>query len=106
MYAMTCKRPDIAFVVAKLSRFTSNPRPHHWMAIRRILKYLKELSIIVSLIMENLQSWKVIQTQVGSLMKKTTLLQVVGCSFMGEVPYHGLPRNKLVLLIPLWLLSL
>ena len=40
MYAMTCTRPDIAFVVGKLSRFTSNPGPHHWMAIRRVLRYL------------------------------------------------------------------
>ena len=41
MYAMTCTRPDIAFAVAKLSRFTSNPGPNHWTAIKRVLKYLK-----------------------------------------------------------------
>ncbi|XP_057543261.1 secreted RxLR effector protein 161-like [Amaranthus tricolor] len=29
MYAMTCTRPDIAFAVGKLSRFTSNPGPQH-----------------------------------------------------------------------------
>ena len=27
--AMTCTRPDIAFAVGKLSRFTSNPGRHH-----------------------------------------------------------------------------
>ena len=41
MYAMTSTRPDIAFVVAKLSRFTSNPGRHHWKAVRRVFKYLK-----------------------------------------------------------------
>ena len=41
MYAMTCTRPDKVFAIAKLSRFTSNPGPHHWMAIRRVLRYLK-----------------------------------------------------------------
>ncbi|XP_077248607.1 uncharacterized protein LOC143888156 [Tasmannia lanceolata] len=41
MYAMTCTRPDIAFAVGKLSRFTSNPSNVHWNAINRILKYLK-----------------------------------------------------------------
>lgn len=41
MYAMTCTRPDIAFAVGKLSRFTSNPGPQHWLAIRRVLRYLK-----------------------------------------------------------------
>ena len=30
MYVMTCTRPDIAFVVGKLSRYTSNPSQAHW----------------------------------------------------------------------------
>ncbi|KAL0416796.1 UNVERIFIED_CONTAM: Secreted RxLR effector protein [Sesamum latifolium] len=42
MYAMTSTRPDIAYEVGKLSRFTSNPSTHHWQAIRRVLKYLKK----------------------------------------------------------------
>ncbi|GKG34440.1 hypothetical protein Tco_0437136, partial [Tanacetum coccineum] len=29
MYAMTCTRPDIAFVVGKLSMYTSNPSTQH-----------------------------------------------------------------------------
>ena len=41
MYAMTSTRPDIAFAVGKLSRFTSNPSANHWRALRRILRYLK-----------------------------------------------------------------
>ena len=40
MYAMTCTRLDIAFSVGKLSRFIKNPGPHHWIAIRRVLRYL------------------------------------------------------------------
>ena len=42
MYAMTCTRPDIAFAVGKLSRYTSNPSTQHWQAIHRVLKYLKK----------------------------------------------------------------
>nr|GEX11236.1 zinc finger, CCHC-type [Tanacetum cinerariifolium] len=34
--------PDIAFVVGKLSRYTSNPGTQHWQAIQRALKYLKK----------------------------------------------------------------
>ncbi|GJU81748.1 zinc finger, CCHC-type containing protein [Tanacetum coccineum] len=40
MYAMTCTRPDIAFSVGKLSRYTSNPGTQHWQAIQMVLKYL------------------------------------------------------------------
>jgi len=42
MYAMTCIRPDIAYDVGRLSRYTSNPSREHWHAVKRVLKYLKE----------------------------------------------------------------
>ncbi|GKA36968.1 zinc finger, CCHC-type containing protein [Tanacetum coccineum] len=42
MHVMTCTRPDIAFVVGKMSRYTSNPGTQHWQAIQRVLKYLKK----------------------------------------------------------------
>jgi hypothetical protein len=41
MYVMNCTRPDIAYSVSKLSRFTSNPGENHWKAIIRVLGYLK-----------------------------------------------------------------
>ncbi|GKB95863.1 hypothetical protein Tco_0982000 [Tanacetum coccineum] len=41
MYAMTSTRPDTAYAVGRLSRFTSNPSRHHWHAITRVFKYLK-----------------------------------------------------------------
>ncbi|GJR87585.1 zinc finger, CCHC-type containing protein [Tanacetum coccineum] len=42
MYATTYTRHDIAFVVGKVSRYTSNPGTQHWQAIQRVLKYLKK----------------------------------------------------------------
>ncbi|XP_057505550.1 cytochrome P450 76C3-like [Actinidia eriantha] len=39
MYLMNCTRPDIAYSVSKLSRFTSNPGENHWKAIVRVLSY-------------------------------------------------------------------
>ncbi|KAJ0507783.1 putative RNA-directed DNA polymerase [Helianthus annuus] len=41
MYAMISTRPNIAYAVGKLSRFTSNPSAQHWQAVNRLLKYLK-----------------------------------------------------------------
>ena len=41
MYAMHCTRPDIAFGVCMLSRYTSKPSTEHWKAISRMLGYLK-----------------------------------------------------------------
>ncbi|GJU05971.1 zinc finger, CCHC-type containing protein [Tanacetum coccineum] len=42
IYTMTCRRPDIAFAIGKLSRYTSNPGTQHWQASQRVLKYLKK----------------------------------------------------------------
>ncbi|GJY95473.1 zinc finger, CCHC-type containing protein [Tanacetum coccineum] len=36
MYAMTSTRPDIAYAVGRLSRFTSNPSRYHWHAITKV----------------------------------------------------------------------
>nr|GEW09923.1 zinc finger, CCHC-type [Tanacetum cinerariifolium] len=44
MYAMTCTRPDIAFAVGKLSRYTSNPGTQHWQAIQRVLNNIEDNS--------------------------------------------------------------
>ncbi|GJS06033.1 zinc finger, CCHC-type containing protein [Tanacetum coccineum] len=35
-------KPDIAFAMGKLSRYTSNPGTQHWQSIQRVLKYLKK----------------------------------------------------------------
>ena len=39
-YATNCTRPDIAYVVGVLSRFTSKPSKDHWLAIKRVMRYL------------------------------------------------------------------
>ncbi|KAL4303809.1 hypothetical protein GQ457_10G007710 [Hibiscus cannabinus] len=41
MYLMSCTRPDIAFTISCLSRFTSNPSENHKKAILRVLRYLR-----------------------------------------------------------------
>ena len=41
MYIMNCTRPDIAYFVSKLSRYTSNPGEDHWKALVKVLRYLK-----------------------------------------------------------------
>ena len=38
---MNCTRPDIAYAISKLSRYTSNPGEDHWKAIIRVLRYLR-----------------------------------------------------------------
>ena len=37
---MNCTRPDIAYAVSKLSKYTSNPADDHWTALLRVLGYV------------------------------------------------------------------
>lgn len=41
MFLMNYTRPDIAYAVSRLSRYTHNPSKDHWNALRRLLKYLR-----------------------------------------------------------------
>ena len=41
IYIMNFTQLDIACAISKLSRFTSNPNHIHWMAMKRVLGYLK-----------------------------------------------------------------
>ena len=41
VYAMTCTRPDICWVVSRLSQSLSSPLQEHWTAVKHVLRYLK-----------------------------------------------------------------
>ena len=41
MYLSVCTRPDIAYVVSTLARFSSKPNKSHWTAAKRVPRYLK-----------------------------------------------------------------
>jgi hypothetical protein len=41
VYAAIGTRPDIAYAIAILSRFSDNPGAVHWEAVKRVFRYLK-----------------------------------------------------------------
>jgi hypothetical protein len=40
MYLALGTRPDLAFAVGYLGRFSSDPRIPHWVAVKRVFRYL------------------------------------------------------------------
>jgi len=44
---MSFSRPDIAYVVSRLSSYTQYPRQDHWDALARLVKYLRGTMIYV-----------------------------------------------------------
>ena len=41
LYLSTMTRPDIAYAVGNVARFSAKPTKQHWTAVKRILRYLK-----------------------------------------------------------------
>ena len=41
MYAQVCTRPDIAFIINVLGRYFSNLRRDHWVAAKKVKRYLQ-----------------------------------------------------------------
>ena len=52
---MHATRPDLGFTVIHLSQFAAHPRECHWLALKRVLRYLKGTSSAV-LTLGNLSS--------------------------------------------------
>ena len=41
IYAMICTRPDICWIITKLTQYLSKPLKEHWVAVKHVLRYLK-----------------------------------------------------------------
>lgn len=41
IYLMISTRPDLSFIVSKLSQYLSEPKQQHWVAAKHVLRYLK-----------------------------------------------------------------
>ena len=41
VYAMTCTRPDLAWVVTKLSQHLSKPTDSDWITVKHVLRYIR-----------------------------------------------------------------
>jgi len=41
MYLANTTRPDISYAVSRLSRYSSRPNADHWLALERVMKYLR-----------------------------------------------------------------
>ncbi|KAK8924195.1 hypothetical protein KSP39_PZI019372 [Platanthera zijinensis] len=52
-------RPDITFVVGLLGRYQSNPKPDHWVVVKKVLRYLKGTSDI-KLVYHKVQNLKLV----------------------------------------------
>nr|GEU55374.1 hypothetical protein [Tanacetum cinerariifolium] len=106
MYAMTSTRPDIAYAIGRLSRFTSNPSRQHWKVITKVFKYLrgtKDYGLSYVRYPSVLEAY----SDASWINHVENSSSTSGwCSCLGEVLFHGLSRSKHASLVLPWNLSL
>ena len=103
MYAQTCTRPDISFVVGMLGRYQSNPGMDHWKAAKKVLRYLQGTKDYM-LTYRRSDHLEVVGYSdsdfAGCVDSKNPYLDMF--FFWLEEQYHGRVENSQSLLLLLW----
>ena len=89
-------RPDIAYAVGRLGKYTHNPDHSHWTALERVFKYLKGTINYEFIIQNFLLLLKDIVMQIGFLILMKQSQPLVMFLLWVEVQYHGNLLNNLL----------
>jgi hypothetical protein len=97
MYAAIGTRPDIAFAVHLLARFTKSPKPKHWTAVKRVFRYLKKTREYSLTYGGSDQTWEPELTMYcdadwASSSDRKSISGYIFCLL--EEPYPGVQRSK------------
>jgi hypothetical protein len=71
MYAMLCRRPDLAYPISMLSQHMANPNMEYWMVVKRIFRYLQgTLQMNYNLVQHHPRKFLDIAMQIGVVILK------------------------------------
>jgi hypothetical protein len=97
LYLSVWTRPDIAYAVSAVAKFSKEPTEEHWTAVKRILRYLKG-TLNYRLRYKRGSSSDLLDTQmrIGPAMSMTESQQVDICSNLVELLSVGKAKSKAV----------
>ena len=93
MYLANCTRPDIAFAVNLLARYSSEPIKRHWKGINNIFRYLRGTSDM-GLFYSKCSKSLVLQKHDIYLIRTKPDHKVVIYSHVVILQYHDAPESK------------
>ena len=99
MYLTYNTRPDIAFAINLLTRFSSSPTRRHWNRIKHVIKYLKGTIDMGLFYSNNSKSLLVGYVDVGYLLDPHKDLSQIGYLFTCGGYYHIMAPTKQALLV-------
>ncbi|XP_055910532.1 uncharacterized protein LOC129944893 [Eupeodes corollae] len=101
LYAAQVSRPDLSFAVGALLRFNNNPAKSHWIAVKRLFRYIKgtindklEYTRDIEGCFEGFSDADWSMTQMTE-----NQLQVISLNAKEDL-FHGMQRNNLLSLSP------
>jgi hypothetical protein len=62
LYLSTCTRPDIPFAVSRLAKLCEHPNEEHWVAVDKVLAYIKQTANYGLWLRKNLEEEMVLWT--------------------------------------------
>ena len=62
MYTQVCTHFDISFIVGVLGRYLSNPSIDHWIAVKRVMRYLKRTKDYMLIYWKSEKIWRSLGT--------------------------------------------
>ena len=83
LFLATRSRPDIAFAVNNVARFCSKPNKQHWIAVKRVFRYLRGTTHLGLLYTNKVESSALIgysDADWGVVIATTTNLPAATCS--------------------------
>jgi hypothetical protein len=95
MYLASVTRPNISYVVSKLSRFVSKPGDDHWRALERVLRYLKGTMTYDIHYTGNPKCWKAIVMPTRFLMLMIFMPQADMCFCLEVALFSGSLASRL-----------
>lgn len=94
--SLTC--PDIAYSINKVCQFMHNPTVPHWQAVKRILRYLK--NIVYTFVPVLIIRYMPLLMRIGLDAQMIAALLVPSAFFLGLILYPEVLRNRALSLIP------
>jgi hypothetical protein len=96
MYLANSTRPDIAFVVNMLARYSAEPTKRHWKEIKDIFRYLQGSKDLVLFYRKNQDLNLIGYADAGYLSDPHSGKSQTGYVFLcGGLQFHGSCQNKL-----------
>ncbi|KAK9092808.1 hypothetical protein Syun_027719 [Stephania yunnanensis] len=94
---LTYTRPDLSFIVNKLSQFQQNPTDLHWAAVKRVLRFLKS-SLATGIVFRPLLLCQLKSLSIRSMvMLMIDVLQVEFVFFLVAILLLGILRSNQLL---------